>query len=165
MRIVSFSGSSRPDSSNAKLLEYMADLATEHEWKRSEIVYELPLFRAENDMHPWNEKVLKWRQEVSECDALIIATPEYLHNLPAVVKNALEWLATSGELDKKRVLAITFTPFAPRGENTMTSLLWTLSALGCQVVASLPIFQREIDLTDKLKNVETNELLVEAIKI
>ena len=55
--------------------------------------------------------------------------------MPALIKNALEWITSSGELVGKKVLAITFTPNEPRGDKAMQSLLWSLQALDANIVA------------------------------
>jgi len=39
-----------------------------------------------------NEVASKWAKKVSEADAYIIATPEYNHGYPAVIKNALDYV-------------------------------------------------------------------------
>ncbi|MGB3546695.1 MAG: NAD(P)H-dependent oxidoreductase, partial [Saprospiraceae bacterium] len=70
--------------------------------------------------------------------------PEYAHNIPAALKNALEWLVAGGELSGKPVLAVTYTPHAPRGEDAMQSLCATLSALDMRVVAQLPLYRNEV---------------------
>ena len=104
-----------------------------------------------------------------QSDAVIITTPEYIHNLPALLKNALEWLTTSGELAQKRVLAMTFTPHSPRGEKAMQSLLWSLQALDANVVVQLPLYQNEIEFEfDKTEAIIENkeaEILMEAINL
>ena len=58
---------------------------------------------------------MDWRKILQESDAVIISIPEYIHNIPALIKNALEWVTTSGEFLGKKVLPITFTPHEPRG--------------------------------------------------
>ena len=104
----------------------------------------MPLFRTSEDHHPWPGPVLQWRKAVAESDAIVISTPEYIHNLPALLKNALEWVSSSGELGQKPVLAMTFLPNAPRGEKAMQSLLWSLQALKARVVAELQLYREEI---------------------
>lgn len=128
---------------------------------------DLPLFDPSLDQHPWPSKVLEWRNSVRQADAIIISTPVYLHNIPAVLKNALEWLTTSGELDGKSVLPITYTPYAPRGEKAMQSLLWSLTALNARIVTSLPLYKTELEINSsgKLVGTESLEMLGAAIDL
>lgn len=125
----------------------------------------LPLFQAEQDKHPWPKEVHQWRTAVANADALIISTPAYLYNLPAVLKNGLEWLTTSGELLQKPTLAITLTPHPPRGEKAMQSLLWSLQALEARVVGQLPLYLSEIIVENEQMELgkEIEELLRESI--
>lgn len=107
---------------------------------------DLPLFKPSDDKHPWNKNVLAWRHELQAADAVIFCIPEYLHNMPALVKNALEWVASSGDLVGKSVLAMTFTPHEPRGEKAMQSLIWSLQALDARVVGQLAFYQNEVTI-------------------
>lgn len=167
MLIYTISGSSRPKSRNIRLLEALTTINSEHEFVRLNVIEELPLFQAELDGHPWPPAVLAWRTALKKADALIIVTPEYLHNLPALIKNALEWLASSGELVGKAVLPITFTPNPPRGERTMESLTWSLQALDAKIVTQLPLYQKDlvIDETGKIEGGSSLELLKAAIEL
>lgn len=142
--ILAFSGSARPDSSNAWLLSQLAQLALGYSLQLTDLPARLPLFRAEADRAPWPDTVLDWRREVAAADGLLIATPEYLQNMPALVKNALEWLSSSGELRGKAVLPITLTPHPPRGERAMESLLWTLQALEANVLTQCPLYLSDL---------------------
>jgi len=164
MKILTISGSSRNDSSNSKLLDALPFLFGEKTFERFAIS-DLPLFRPELEKLKLPQKVKDWRAKVKTADAIIISTPEYIHNLPAQIKNALEWLTTSGELFHKPVLPITFTPHEPRGEKAMQSLLWCLQALDARVVAQLPLYQNEIqfDVDGKIIEDENSEMLKEGI--
>lgn len=167
MKILTLSGSTRATSSNIKLLEGVASLFPNHEFLFFKKLDQLPLFRAEDDAHPWAASVIEWRKVLQESDAVIISIPEYIHNLPALIKNALEWIATSGELVGKPVLPITFTPNEPRGEKAMQSLSWSLQALDAQIVVQLPLFQNEINFKNDNSLVENEsvEMLKEAVKL
>ncbi|MFK8005459.1 MAG: NADPH-dependent FMN reductase [Saprospiraceae bacterium] len=167
MKILTVSGSTRSTSSNAKLLEGIALLFSQHDFIFYKKLDQLPLFRAEDDAHPWAESVLDWRRELQNCDAVIISIPEYIYNLPALIKNALEWIATSGELVGKPILPITFTPNEPRGEKAMQSLCWSLQALDAQIVVQLPLFQNEIKFNENHSLAENGsmEILKEAVEL
>ncbi len=110
---------------------------------------------------------MAWRQAVAATDGLIIATPEYLKNMPALVKNALEWLSSSGELAGKAVLPITLTPHPPRGEQAMESLCWTLRALEANVLTQFPVYLSDLERDESgyRLSAELTELLREALAL
>lgn len=165
MKILTISGSSRNDSNNSKLLDSIPTLFPKQDIRRYETLDKLPLFKPESDQHPWPEEVLNWRKAIGASDAIIVCTPEYIYNLPALLKNALEWVTTSGELSQKPVLAITFTPHPPRGEKAMQSLIWSLQALDARVVAQLPLYQNELKIDNQhlIVGAESLELLKEGL--
>ena len=167
MEILTISGSAREGSGNHRLLAALPDCCPGATFRHYHALDKIPLFTAIQDRAPWDEEVLKWRKAVSESDALIISTPEYIHNLPALIKNALEWLTSSGEMQHKPVLPITFTPHEPRGEKAMQSLLWSLQALDARVVVQLPLYQNEVafDEQGKLVMNEAAEMLIAAVDL
>jgi len=144
--ILTISGSTRAQSSNSQLLDAISIFFPESTLERYTGLSDLPLFQAELDHHPWPKEVLQWRASIAKADAIIISTPAYLFNLPAILKNGLEWLSTSGELLQKPVLAITLTPHPPRGKKAMQSLLWSLKALEARVVGQLPLYLSEMKM-------------------
>ncbi len=146
MRILTVAGVSRQGSSNVELLKSLGKVCTNIEFTHFDTIGLLPLFTAEADVHPWDSKVLEWRQSITNADAVIISTPEYVHNIPAQLKSALEWIASSGELVRKPTLAMTYTPHEPRGEKAMQSLLWTLSALDANIVTQLSLYRNRISI-------------------
>lgn len=166
-KVLTISGSSRAESSNVKLLKALQTIDGTKEYIHFDKLNLLPVFAAESDQSPWPVEVLNWREALSAVDAVVICTPEYLHNLPGQIKSALEWIVSSGELVAKPTIAITYTPNEPRGERAMQSLLWSLSALDARVVAQLNIFQSQIkvDRDDLLGDQEIIELLSEALRM
>ncbi len=167
MKILTISGSTRSDSANIKLLESLPFLFSTYTFERYALLSDLPIFTAESDQHPWHSTVIDWRKAVKNADALIISIPEYIYNMPALIKNALEWVTSSGELVQKRVLAMTFTPNEPRGEKAMQSLIWSLQALDANVIVQLPVYQNEVefDQNGQLIENEASEMLKAAIDL
>jgi chromate reductase len=167
MNILTVSGSTREESSNTKLLLHLDDveLSERFIFQLSSLPQNLPLFQAQLDANPLPGNVVKWRNQLSNSDGLVICIPEYIHNMPALIKNALEWVTSSGELAGKKVLAITLTPHEPRGEKAMQSLLWSLKALDANVIVSLPLYQSEISYVSNEMKGEGVELLKEALSL
>ena len=167
MKILCISGSNRENSSNIKLILAIPYLLPKVNFEHYTELHELPIFTAKIDQHPWPVEVLSWRKALAEADALIICTPEYIYNVPAIIKNALEWVTSSGELFHKPVLPITMTPHSPRGEKAMQSLLWSLQALDARIVSQLPLYQNEVafDKNGQLLEGDSREMLIAAIEL
>lgn len=144
-KLLALSGSASPDGSNSQLLKLIANSFSD-DFQIS--VYSdldiLPLFSPAKLKAQTPTEVQNLKDRITESDALIICTPEYLQNIPAVLKNALEWMTESGELTEKPILAMTFTPHSPRGEYAMKSLSNSLKAMKSQFVAELPLYQNEL---------------------
>lgn len=139
------SGSASPDSSNVRLLRTISEAFDEHyAFRVMDGLWDLPLYSPQREESGIPENVEQLRNAVSGADAIVISTPEYLHNIPAVLKNALEWMTHSGNLADKPVLPITFSPHAPRGEHAMDSLLRSLKASKARIVTQLPLYRDEL---------------------
>jgi len=144
-KILALSGSASTESSNTQLLHAISNtFADDYEINVYEGLQNLPLFSPQLLEAGIPERIRELRTKVARADAVIISTPEYLHNIPAVLKNALEWMTASGELADKPVLAITFTPAPPRGEYAMVSLLQSLKASKAKIVAELPLYRNQM---------------------
>ena len=145
--LLTVSGSARPDSANVRLLRALPTLFPERVIQHSTVPERLPLFTEPAQAQP-TPAVVAWRTQVRMAQGVVFCTPAYLHNLPALLKNALEWLTAGGELAGKPCLALTLTPHAPRGERAMRALVWSLQALDARVVAELPLYRDEVQLTE-----------------
>ena len=91
MRILGLSGSLRRDSHNSRLLRATEALLPDG----AELVVfdrlgELPPFNEDDELTP-PAAVVAFKDAIAAADGLLIATPEYNHSIPGVLKNALDW--------------------------------------------------------------------------
>jgi NAD(P)H-dependent FMN reductase len=146
MRIIAISGSASEKSSNVELLKAIqSQFSDTYAFEIIDSLRDFPLFRPEDLEGSIPNIVQDFKQKILEADAVIICTPEYTHNIPAVLKNAIEWITASGELANKKVLPITFTPKEPRGEHAMQSLLNSLKTMNTNVVTQMPLYKNEVE--------------------
>lgn len=165
--ILTISGSAGHPSSNTQLLQAVAEAFPEYNWNLYDQLSNLPLYRPDLDQEPIPAEVAHFRSLVNQSQAVIISTPEYLHNIPACLKNGLEWLRTNGELHEKPVLPITLTPRSPRGQHAMASLRNSLQALQARIVAEMPLYRDEMQYTEDEFSLsdEDKELFSAALEI
>jgi NAD(P)H-dependent FMN reductase len=126
MKILTLSGSIREDSSNAALLSAVSKLFPQMEWQNFPIKT-LPFFDPQlqfGDDIP--KAVLRLRSDAKAANFLVIATPEYAHGIPGILKNALEWLVCEETMQKK---VIVFVATASGGEYVKEYLLETLRTM------------------------------------
>ena len=138
--VLAISGSLQSRSTNTGLVQLAARLA--HGSTRVDVFDQLdtlPYFNPELDTLPAPAAVADLRARLGQADGLLIASPEYAHEMPGVLKNALDWLVSSGELFGKRVAVLCAAPAAERGAYAREALERTLGAQGAQVVLSATI--------------------------
>lgn len=100
---------------------------------------ELPHFNPDIDATGAPESVMRWRRALAESDALLIASPEYGFSLPGVLKNGIDWVIGSGELEGKVVAITAAVPAPERGRRGLQALRETLSAVRATIVGGEPI--------------------------
>jgi chromate reductase, NAD(P)H dehydrogenase (quinone) len=144
MRILGITGSLRRDSYNHALLREAAErLPAGAELVEFDRLGEIPPYDADVEAEGTPEPVEALRQAMREADAVLVATPEYNHSIPGVLKNALDWASRPAGQS-----ALTGKPAAVVGASTgMFGAVWAqaetrkvLGALGGRVVeAELPV--------------------------
>jgi NAD(P)H-dependent FMN reductase len=136
MNILAISGSLRADSSNARLLRAAARVAPEG---MAFLFYEglgaLPHFSPDLDGEGAKPPpaVAELRRLLAEADGVLISSPEYAHGVPGSLKNALDWIVSSGELTEKPVALVTAAPGG--GTFAHAALAETLGIMGARVLA------------------------------
>ena len=139
MRVLAISGSLQARSANHSLLEAAAALAPPGV---ELIVFDglraLPQFNLDLEADAPLPIVEEWRQAIAASDALLIASPEYGFSLPGSLKNGIEWVIGSGELEGK-IIAVTASVNHPdRGRRGLGALLDTLAAVSAVIVGGEP---------------------------
>lgn len=106
MKYLAIVGTNSDVSTNRMLLQFMQKhFSSEAEIELYEIK-DLPAFNEPEDSDV-PEKVAELSDKILKADGVIIATPEYDHAIPAVLKSALEWISyTSQALTDKPVLIV-----------------------------------------------------------
>lgn len=96
MRVLTISGSLRPDSYNTLLLRAAEEQAPAGvELHRFTGLADIPHFHGDrSDPGPVPEAVRELREQLEAADAVLIATPEYNGSIPGTLKNALDWAST-----------------------------------------------------------------------
>jgi chromate reductase, NAD(P)H dehydrogenase (quinone) len=141
MRILAISGSVRAHSSNAALLRAAAALAPEgmefHFY--DDQLGTLPVFNPDLDgegaVPP--PAVADFRALLAAADGVLVSSPEYAHGAPGALKNALDWIVSSGELEGKPVVLIVASPSG--GQWAQASLTPTLEVLGARLLVNVAV--------------------------
>ncbi len=156
VKVLGISGSLRQDSYNSQLLRAAAELLPPGvELEQFAALREIPPFDADAEHDP-PAAVVALKDAIAEADAVLIATPEYNHSIPGVLKNALDWVSrpiAENSMRGKRALVI--------GASTgMFGAVWAqaetrkvLGALGARVL------DEELPVAKAPEGLEDHELL------
>jgi chromate reductase len=128
MRVLAICGSLRAASSNGALLDAAARLAPEGvHVERFDGIGALPHFNPDLDVEPPLPAVAAWRDALRNADAIVLSSPEYVHGVPGALKNALDWIVSSGELSGK-ALALIDTSRSSFATPQLREILTTMEA-------------------------------------
>ncbi|MCD1259651.1 NAD(P)H-dependent oxidoreductase [Paenibacillus athensensis] len=154
--LLAISGSLRARSSNSALLEAAALLAP----APARLIpfrglVDLPLFNPDLDREGAFAAVEAWRAAVRSADGLLICTPEYAAGVPGALKNALDWLVSSGELLHKPTAVVSASPTPLGGSRAHESLRLTLGMLDARLIGEahelqVPFVSLKLDAAGRL---------------
>ena len=128
VRVFAISGSLRHASSNSALVGAAARLAP--------VGVEIAIYRELGEIPPFNPDldtdsapaaVLRLRAALEASDAILISSPEYAHGVSGVLKNALDWVVSSGELIYKPIALINASARATHAHAALRETLTTMS--------------------------------------
>ena len=91
--VVGFAGSLRRGSYNRALLRAATELAPPALHIVIHALDGIPLYNGDIEATGAPPSVVQLRDAIRQADGLLIATPEYNHGVPGVLKNAIDWLS------------------------------------------------------------------------
>ena len=170
LHVLGLAGSLRKGSYNRALLR-----AAQHEAPSGvEIEFydiaSIPFYNADVEAQGDPEPVVAFKTAIRAADALLIATPEYNHGVPGVLKNALDWASRphrASPLDCKPVALMGAT--AGRGSTFQAqaqvreALVYAGSCTLAQPELSLARAGAAFDETDQLTDDDTRVALRELL--
>ena len=168
MRVLTISGSLRPDSYNALLLHAVEEQApADLELHPFEGLADIPHFHGDRtDPDPVPEAVERLRREIEAADAVLISTPEYNGSILGTLKNALDWVSVpfpDNAVKGKPVAVIGASTGGYGGMWAQAELRKVLGIMGARVVPadfSLAHAQQQFDEHGSLKPNQAGRLAV-----
>lgn len=145
VKVLAFSGSTREDSFNKKLILEAATIARQLDAKVTVINlndYAMPFYDGDFEIKEGMPvKAKQFRQLMIESDVVIIASPEYNGSLSAILKNTIDWAsrnetsAGSREAFKgKRFVLLSASPGSGGGARGLAHLRTVLENVGGTVL-------------------------------
>jgi chromate reductase, NAD(P)H dehydrogenase (quinone) len=136
-KLVGISGSLRLGSYNTIILETLAERLAGTATLSIYPLADVPNYNEDLDTDTPLKAVADLRDAIAQADGVIIATPEFNHGIPGVLKNALDWASRPygrAPLKGKDVLTITSSPGGVGGARAHAQLNETLASMAARVV-------------------------------
>ncbi len=145
MRVLAISGSLRAGSTNTALLRAAARAAPAG---MHVDLYDglgtLPIYNADDDVEPPPAPVRDLRARIAGSDGVLIACPEYAHGIPGGLKNALDWIVSSGEMVGRPVALLHASPRSAISRAALAEVLRTIDArIVEEATCTMPLLGRQ----------------------
>lgn len=177
LNILAIAGSLRMESFNRKALQIAKSIAIE----LGENVLELdlksldvPLFDEDLRVAGFPNSILELKNAIDSTDVLLIATPEYNHSIPGVLKNAIDWASDKTNPFAEKVAAIFGASTGLYGTlRAQLHLRQVLAALNVELVPQPQVFIRlaheaflpDGSLSDRQTHNQLRLLIEETLKL
>lgn len=160
MKLLAISGSLRGKSANATLLRAIIAMAPPD---ATVTIYDdmaqLPHFNPDLDVDDSLVPVARWRDYLRATEGVLICTPEYARGVPGSLKNALDWIVSSGEFVNKPVAVVSASPHPTGGKIALASLVGTLEMMSAVIVEgatlTVPFVTQKLGTTGDIIDDET----------
>ena len=128
-KVLAISGSTRQNSSNHKLINAIAHLASEQiDITLFERISALPHFNPDENGEVVEKEVSDFRQQLRNADGVIICTPEYAHGVPGTLKKVIDWTVSTSEFSQKPTVLITASTDGRFGHAALLETLKVIEA-------------------------------------
>ena len=136
MTLLAITGSLRKHAFNTALRDAAVQMASDDiQIISAPATDTLPFFNPDDDdeAHP-HPAVALWRNAIRSADGIMLFSPEYAHDIPGSLKNALDWVVGSGELVGKPIAIINASPTHLGAPYAFERLAYLARLLSAQVV-------------------------------
>ena len=158
IKILAISGSLRANSSNNAIIKAVAGMIPDG--VQFTIYGDLAQIPPFDDSQETPLPVINFRHLLQTADGIFICTPEYAFGVSGVLKNALDWTVSSGELVNKPLALVTA---ATGGEKAHAALLLTFTALSSAIPEGgellIPWVRSKLDANGAIADVSTAQQL------
>ena len=166
-RIVVLVGSLRSDSVNRRLAEKLVTEAPAGlTLEIADGLAELPFYNEDLDADEVPAAAQLLRDRVAAADRVLVVTPEYNGTMPAVLKNAIDWLSRPygvGALAGKPLAVLGTTPTPYGGKWAHADVRRSATVAGAVVVEDATVSQSSIGV-DVLADAEINSRVLGALQ-
>jgi chromate reductase len=159
--ILTISGSLREGSSNHAILNLLERMTPAN---ISFTVYnglrEIPAFDPGLDTDNPPVEVSGLRRQLADADGIIICTPEYAYGVPGALKNALDWMVSSGSFSGMPTALITASTGGENAHEAMIKILGAIDAkLTPETTLLISFIRSKLDSEGNVTDIETGEKL------
>lgn len=172
VRLLAIAGSMRAESINRKLIAAAVKIAQQAgaEVDHAELrALALPLYDGDLEAEQGlPQPVLQFKERIAAVDGLLIASPEYNHSIPGVLKNAIDWASRGPDrvFPGKSAALLGASPGASGALRGLPHLRQVISAVGVWVVpamVTLPNARAAFDESGALTNEAAQQQLEGAV--
>lgn len=169
IKILAISGSIRANSSNTKILQYLGEQTRANvDFSIYQGLDKMPHFNPDLDQEGAFASVEDFRMQLKHADGVIICTPEFAKGVPGTLKNALDWIVSSGEFIDKPTAVISASPMPSGGQYAHDSLLLTLEMINAKIVEGgtlhIPFVTTKLNEQGEVTDAETIEDLQSVLR-
>lgn len=136
-KILAISGSTRKNSSNGAILNFIAEQYKEVlDVEIFDKIDKLPHFNPDLDNENPPNEIVDFRNLIQSADGVLVCTPEYVFSLPGSLKNTIDWNVSTTIFSNKPVAIIVA---AASGEKALESLGLIMTTIESKISSKLLI--------------------------